>query len=234
MKLGLMLASPPDRPELGQIHRLALEARRGGEDVYLYLIDDGVKTLDRPEIEELRKGGVHLFACAYGAKKRGIAWDPEKAAFSGLTVLVDVIAGCDRFLAFTPLGSSPQAHVPAPIIPGGRPRTLVTITEDPRESHRPAEAIRIAAGIGGWNKTDVDLLLRGPAAQILSPYADEFVDGDNYHHYLPILRDWKRPVYLAPDAEDFAELKETEILHERCDDARVEALKKAAIFFIPF
>ena len=35
------------------------------------------------------------------------------------------------------------------------PKTLVIIETDPRTSARPAEAIRIAAGIGVWKKTDV-------------------------------------------------------------------------------
>ncbi len=233
MKLGLMLASPPERPEPEQVRRLALESLRRGEDVYLYLIDDGVRNLDQPGLAELRQKGVKLFACAYGAKKRGIAWDPDQAAFSGLTVLLDVITGCDRFLAFTPLGHSPEAPGAKPPS-GALPRTLVTLTEDPRASPRPAEAIRIAAGIGGWNKTEVDLLLHGPAAWILSPFADEFVDGDNYHHYLPILRDWKRPLLLAPGAEDFAELADSETAFQRVDADAVAALHRAATHWIPF
>ena len=108
------------------------------------------------------------------------------------------------------------------------------IKEDPRESHRPAEAVRIAAGIGGWKKTDVDILLRGKASYILFPYADEFVDGENYEHYLPLIREWKRPVYLAADAEKFKELEESETIYEWCDKAREASLIQAASFQIPF
>ena len=125
MKLGLLLASSPERPELTLVYRQTIRSLQAKDDVYLYLIDDGVKTLDCPEIEELRKKGVKLFACAYGAKKRGIPWDSEKAVFSGLTVLVDMIAGCDRFLAYTPLGNSPESG--APKHTHSLPRTLVTI-----------------------------------------------------------------------------------------------------------
>ena len=56
------------------------------------------------------------------------------------------------------------------------PKTLVVIETDPRSSARPAEGIRIAAGIGAWKKTDVTLLLRGPAAYSLQEFADELVD----------------------------------------------------------
>lgn len=233
MKLGLMLASAPDRPELGEVHRLALGAIGRGDQAFVYFIDEGVRCLHRPEVAELRERDVRLFACAYGAKKRGIAWDPAMAAFSGLTVLLDVIAGCDRFLAFTPLGRSPvEAPLPPPA--GSLPRTLVTITEDPRESHRPAEAVRIAAGIGGWNKTEVDVLLLGPASLVLSPWADEFVDGENYDHYLPILREWKRPVFLAPDAERFEEMAEATLPSEALNAAGLTALRARATHLIPF
>ena len=233
MKLGLMLASAPDRPELGEVHRLALDAIGRGDLAFLYLVDDGVRCLDRPELDDLRAQGTRVFACAYGAKKRGIAWDPAKAAFSGLTGLLDVVVGCDRFLAFTPLGRSP-AEVPPPSLAGVLPRTLVTISEDPRESHRPAEAVRIAAGIGGWNKTEGDVLLLGPASRVLSPWADEFVDGENYDHYLPILREWKRPVFLAPDAERFEEMAEATLSFEALDVAGTAALRTRAIHLIPF
>jgi sulfur relay (sulfurtransferase) complex TusBCD TusD component (DsrE family) len=233
MKLGLLLASAPDRPELGEVYRLALDAIGRGDLAFLYLVDDGVRCLDRPEVAELRERGVRLFACAYGAKKRGIAWDPSKAAFSGLTGLLDVIVGCDRFLAFTPLGRSPAEAPPSPLA-GVLPRTLVTVSEDPRESHRPAEAVRIAAGIGGWNKTEVDVLLLGPASRVLSPWADECVDGENYDHYLPILREWKRPVFLAPDAERFEEMAEATLPFEALDADGVEGLRSRATFLIPF
>ncbi|NUN92470.1 MAG: DsrE family protein [Verrucomicrobiae bacterium] len=233
MKLGLMLASPPDRPELAEASRLANEAMDRADTVFLYLIDDGVRSLDASEIEGLRRRGVRLFACAYGAKKRGIAWDPAKAVFSGLTVLVDVITGCDRFFALTPLGRSPASPPPAPT-PGRLPRTLVTVTEDPAVSHRPAEAVRIAAGIGGWKKTEVDLLLEGPASRLLSPWAEEFVDGENYGHYLPLLREGKRPVFFAPGAERFEEIEEATLPIEWLDAAGVAALRAQAAFQIPF
>ncbi len=113
-------------------------------------------------------------------------------------------------------------------------RTLVRITENPAESHRPAEAVRIAAGIGGWKKTEVDLLLEGPAARLLSPWAEEFVDGENYRHYLPILREWKRPVSLAPGAERFEEIEEATLPVAWLDAEGVAALRARATHQILF
>ena len=44
-----------------------------------------------------------------------------------------------------------------------KPRLLLIVTTDPRISPRPAEAVRIAAGVGAWQKIDVTLYLRDAA-----------------------------------------------------------------------
>jgi hypothetical protein len=87
------------------------------------------------------------------------------------------------------------------------PRTLVLIETDPRTSARPAEGIRIAAGIGAWKKTDVTLLLRGPAGYSLQEYADELVDEDNFTHYLPLVAEGPRPIYIEESFADLAALE---------------------------
>jgi hypothetical protein len=86
------------------------------------------------------------------------------------------------------------------------PRTLVLIETDPRTSARPAEGIRIAAGIGAWKKTDVTLLLRGAAGYSLQEYADELVDEDNFTHYLPLVVEGPRPIYIEDSFADLAAL----------------------------
>lgn len=87
------------------------------------------------------------------------------------------------------------------------PKTLVIVETDPRSSARPAEGIRIAAGIGAWKKTDVTLLLRGPVAGYsLQEYADELVDEDNFTRYLPIVVEAPRPIYIEDTFTDFAAL----------------------------
>jgi hypothetical protein len=82
------------------------------------------------------------------------------------------------------------------------PRTLVMIETDPRVSARPAEGIRIAAGIGAWKKTDVTLLLRGPAGYSLQEYADELVDEDNFTRYLPLIAESQQPIYVEDSFAD--------------------------------
>ena len=58
-------------------------------------------------------------------------------------------------------------------------KALFVITSDPRTSHRPAEAIRIAAGVGAWNKVDVSLYLHGEARRLMDDTPGEWVDEEH-------------------------------------------------------
>lgn len=62
---------------------------------------------------------------------------------------------------------------------------LIKISSDPRKSPRPAEAVRIGAGVGAWNKVKVHLLLEGPAVLCLDEFADELTQGELFTQYLP-------------------------------------------------
>ena len=98
-KLGILLSTPPEHPNLTTLFHLAQAALARRMRIYLYLVDDGILALNTPEIATLKKDGVNLFLCAYGADRRGIAVS-NKGAFSGLVVLSDLMKGCDRFVAF--------------------------------------------------------------------------------------------------------------------------------------
>lgn len=99
-KLGLMLSTPPEHPNLNVLTGLAQAALERGDGVYLYLIDEGVRSLGDARIQALARSGVKLFACAYGAQKHGLLTTDPAATWCGLVVLNDVIDGCDRFLSF--------------------------------------------------------------------------------------------------------------------------------------
>ena len=62
---------------------------------------------------------------------------------------------------------------------------LIKISSDPRKSPRPAEAVRIGAGVGAWNKVKVHLLLEGPAVFCLDEFADELQSDELFTQYLP-------------------------------------------------
>ena len=113
------------------------------------------------------------------------------------------------------------------------PTTLVIIETDPRKSPRPAEAIRIAAGIGAWKKTDVTLLLRGPVAGYsLQEYADELVDEDNFTRYLPLVAEQPRPIYLEETFTDLAALEGSPWRYEVITAARTMQLVREHDYLI--
>lgn len=97
-KLGLLLSTSPDHPNFQHGIRLAEAALRRGLHVYIYCIDEAVLGLDHPELQSLKDRGMNLFACAYGAHNHGVPVS-EQATFSGLTVVSDLIASTDRFVA---------------------------------------------------------------------------------------------------------------------------------------
>jgi len=63
---------------------------------------------------------------------------------------------------------------------------LVVVTSDPRSSHRPAEAIRLAAGVAAWRSVAVTLYLAGPAISSVTGEVENFVDEESFTRYLPL------------------------------------------------
>ncbi len=102
-KLGLLLSTPPSHPSVETVAQLAQAALRRGVDVYLYLIDEGVKTAVDQRYLSLIDAGIKMSVCAYGCQQHGVITTSvdSRVSLSGLVVLSGIIDGCDRFLAFT-------------------------------------------------------------------------------------------------------------------------------------
>ena len=102
-KLGLLLSTSPSHPSVETVAQLAQAALRRGVDVYLYLIDEGVKTVSDERYLALIDAGVKMSVCAYGCQQHGVLTTTvdSRISLSGLVVLSAIIDGCDRFLAFT-------------------------------------------------------------------------------------------------------------------------------------
>ena len=99
-KFGLLLSTGPDHANLETAVGLSEAALARGAQLYLYLIDDGVRVLDDTRLIALSDRGVKLFVCAYGCQKRRLPLrDPERVTYCGLVVLTDIINGTDRFIA---------------------------------------------------------------------------------------------------------------------------------------
>ncbi len=84
--------------------------------------------------------------------------------------------------------------------------TLV-IREDPRLSHRPVEALRIALGLAA-GENPITVVLIGQAVQLLAEEAEDIVDVEILEKYLPSFKHIAIPfvlIYLAgprPDLQD--------------------------------
>lgn len=98
-KLGLLLSTRPEHPNFKHGLRLAEVALSQGLLVYLYCIDDAVWGVGDPKLQDLKSRGLNLYACAYGAQRRNVPLS-DLAAFAGLGVVSDLMAGSDRFLSF--------------------------------------------------------------------------------------------------------------------------------------
>ncbi len=99
-KLGLMVSTAPEHPNLDTAVGIGRAALDRGAEVYLYLIDDGVRALDDARIKGLAGRGAKLFVCAYGCQKRRVPLsEADSVTYCGLVVLTDLINGTDRFIA---------------------------------------------------------------------------------------------------------------------------------------
>ena len=114
------------------------------------------------------------------------------------------------------------------------PRVLFIITSDPRVSARPAEAIRIAAGVGAWQKVEPVLYLRGPAVLALGDDAEELVEGENFARYLPIVRESSSTIHVQRGAPFPDRLADNSREPEAIDDAQLADLAATCQYVLRF
>ncbi len=114
------------------------------------------------------------------------------------------------------------------------PQVLFIVTGDPRTSAKPAEAIRIAAGVGTWKKTDITLYLRDAAVLALSEFCDEFVDEDNYTRYLPIVGEFGRPIYVQKGASLLGEIGESPLKFTEINDDELATMAAKSTYVVRF
>ena len=87
-------------------------------------------------------------------------------------------------------------------------RLLIVVDSDPRLSARPAEAWRIAAGLGAWQTVDVDLYLTGAAVLTLGSDLEGVVSEDLLRRYASALEERGRPDYVERSSPWLAGLKQ--------------------------
>lgn len=101
-KLGILLSTGPSHPSAQTVAKLCTEALKQRLDVYLYLIDEGVKNIHDPLYAQLVGDGTKMFVCAYGCQQHQVPTEglDTRVSLCGLVVLANLIKGCDRFVSF--------------------------------------------------------------------------------------------------------------------------------------
>jgi predicted peroxiredoxin len=102
-KIGILLALPPTHPNSETVTGLAQTALDAGHEVYLYLIDEGVKNMRSQPYRDLASSGVRIFVCAYGCQQHQVSTTDVDKEFTlcGLVVLSGLIDACKPFISFT-------------------------------------------------------------------------------------------------------------------------------------
>lgn len=102
-KIGFLLALPPSHASASTVNGLAQAALTAGHEVYLYLIDEGVKNMPTSQYRELAHAGAKVFVCAYGCQQHNVPTTDTDPSMSlcGLVVLSGIIDTCKPFLSFT-------------------------------------------------------------------------------------------------------------------------------------
>ena len=86
------------------------------------------------------------------------------------------------------------------------PKIVFLIRSNPCNSHRPAEAIRIAAGLG-IGKNPIKIVFSGESPRILSFDEEDLIDIDIIEKFLPILQEWGIPLYVDKSSLALIDLK---------------------------
>jgi sulfur relay (sulfurtransferase) DsrF/TusC family protein len=107
----------------------------------------------------------------------------------------------------------------------------VVIQEDPRKTHRPVEALRIALGLASGSHVTTVVLL-GEAVRLLGNDTDDIVDIEILEKYLPAIQQLEIPFILQDTSEQIPLHEKFSIRREPDDTIRsiVRAMDCALVF----
>jgi hypothetical protein len=115
-----------------------------------------------------------------------------------------------------------------------KPRVLFIVQDDPRISPRPAEAVRIAAGVGTWKKSDVSIYLRDAAVLCLGEPAGQLIDEEDFARYWPILAECNAAIYAQKNAAAFRQLGEAAVAFKEITTEELAELAAAQTYVLRF
>jgi hypothetical protein len=105
-----------------------------------------------------------------------------------------------------------------------KPRVLIIVTDDPRTSPRPAEAVRIAVGVGTWQRAEIALYLRGDSVLLLGEPDGSLVNEADYSLYWPVLVEAKQTVYVQKNADALRDLGPAAVPFTEISDGQLAEL----------
>jgi sulfur relay (sulfurtransferase) DsrF/TusC family protein len=108
---------------------------------------------------------------------------------------------------------------------------VVVIQEDPRKTHRPVEALRIALGlVAGSHQTTVVLL--GESVRLLHEDVDDIIDVEILEKYLPSIEQLEIPFILQSET-DRTDIREKFHIEYRSDEEIrhvIESAERTLVF----
>ena len=103
-KLGILVATAPQAGDLPIVLSSIARALREGDDVALFLMDDGVGYALEPRVTSFIDEGLEIALCAMDAEARGLDFRRAEAAGVIIGSQYDhgrLLRDSDRFLSFT-------------------------------------------------------------------------------------------------------------------------------------
>jgi hypothetical protein len=115
-----------------------------------------------------------------------------------------------------------------------KPRILIVLDGDPRTSPRPAEGLRVAAGLVAWVNAELWLYLHGPAVSLVDDEADDRVGGSEVSRWLEQIAAQDRPVLVDAAARELAAIRRSEVPLRRLTCTELGCLAASAKYTLRF
>ena len=80
-------------------------------------------------------------------------------------------------------------------------KIVVLIRDDPFQTHRPVEALRIALGLS-TGSTPLTIVLLDKALILLTEDAIDVIDGEILERHLPVIQELKIPIVIPEGSQD--------------------------------
>ncbi len=111
-------------------------------------------------------------------------------------------------------------------------RILVLIKSNPLESHRPAEALRIALGLASGDH-EVVIVLLDQAPLLLADDTEDLVDGDILQKYLPTFKELDQTFFVEEGSLKAHPMDDSDYKIQTVSFDKIsEMIRQAGRFFI--